>query len=169
MESTRRRGQRERAAAEVAALREQLHTANRRLVELDIRRENLERLAGPAAARAGAVQQWQTIAQTLPQVLESARTSDLQDAALAAASARGLQQRADEQRALVGALTNEQRIRAGLPPETALSEAVDRATARLTAPRPATVDAERDAAYDYDQTAELDRDRDADEERGRGR
>jgi len=164
----RRRGQRERAAAEAAGLRGQLETVHRTLIELDIKRDELDRLAGPERTRVGAVEQWQAMAPTLPQTLERARTSDLQDADLASTNARTLQQRADEAAAQVGALSTEQAIRAGLTETEAFGETVARATARLSAPAAEerfTADVE---AYGYDEAERLERDREAQDGQGRG-
>ncbi|MFE7194493.1 hypothetical protein, partial [Kitasatospora sp. NPDC057595] len=160
----RRRGPRERAAAEAAELRAQLEQANRRMVELDIQRDKLDRLAGPVGSRAGAAQQWQSTAQALPQMLAQARTSDQQDAALAAATARSLQQRAVQAQGRVGTLTDEQRIRAGLPAADSLTEQVQRTAARLSVATQARTSSEYDAAaYGYDQAQEWA----AEEDRGR--
>ncbi|MFF2751151.1 hypothetical protein ACFVVA_37145, partial [Kitasatospora sp. NPDC058048] len=144
---SRWRGPRERAAAEAAALRSQLEQVTRRLVELDIRRERLDRLAGPVPTRAGAVQQWETTARALPQMLTQARSSDLQDAELTQATVHALQQRAAEARASVETLAAEQQIRTELQPADSLTEGLQRTAARITAAADAR--REQDAAYEY--------------------
>jgi len=147
----RRRGPRERAAAEAAALRQQLEDATRRVVELDVQRDQLDQLAGPEATRAGAVQQWETLSQTLPQMLERAATSDLQDAARSASTAQDLRQRAAQISTAAGELATEIQVRAGLNDDQALSETVERATARLAA---VTVEEDQDQderSYGYDE------------------
>ncbi|MFI9366112.1 hypothetical protein ACIG5E_34435, partial [Kitasatospora sp. NPDC053057] len=150
---SRWRGPRERAAVEAAALRSQLEQVTRRLVELDIQRERLDRLAGPAPARAGAVQQWETTAQALPQMLAQARSSDLQDAALAQANVRALQQRAAEAQASAETLAAERQIRAEQRPADSLTEGLQRTAARISAAAgDARREHEQDAAYGYEYT-----------------
>ncbi|MFE3557334.1 MobF family relaxase [Streptomyces sp. NPDC059193] len=131
LESTpARRRDREARAAQASALREQLAAAQRQGVELDMARERLDRAAGPAVQHPGVMQQWRVMCEQLPQLRETARRSDIENAERSGAAMAALRERARQAAARRDELAAERDLRSALVPDEQREESRQREIAR---------------------------------------
>ncbi|MEU7095936.1 hypothetical protein [Kitasatospora aureofaciens] len=110
------RGQERRElVAEAGALRDYIDHTAPRLAELDSRRAVLEAAAGPEATRAAAYSEWLVMDRTLPQMLDTARDSDVAAAERERYRAERLEERAGALAEEYDQLATEDATRTALP------------------------------------------------------
>ncbi|MER6365850.1 hypothetical protein [Kitasatospora sp. NPDC001527] len=113
----------------VTQLSDYIENTGPRLAELDSRRIELERAAGPGATRESAYRDWLVMDRELPQMLDTARASDVQDAHKKHGEADRLTQWAEDRAEEYDQLETEAGTRRGLSPERGKAEDEERTTA----------------------------------------
>lgn len=122
----------------VAALTDYLDNTAPRLAELDARRIELERAAGPGHSRQAAYDEWQHMDRQLSELLETARCNDIADAERAMQEAERLQAWAADRAERYDEVITEQATRASFTPEQADTEKAERAAATQEAAQTAS-------------------------------
>ncbi|MFE7194494.1 hypothetical protein [Kitasatospora sp. NPDC057541] len=114
---------------EVNQLSDYMEKTGARLAELDSRRAELERAAGPVATRESAYRDWLVMDRELPQMVDTARRSDIEDAHQRHTDADRLTRWAEDRAEEYDRLETEAGTRRGLPPERGTAEEQERTTA----------------------------------------
>lgn len=162
--------ERGRLQVEADRLRTSLDTTPQRLAELDKQWSELEKAAGPAVTRHTAYTEWTTMERTLPQLRDTARTSDVGDAQRRADDADRMRGWAQDQAERHTGLDQEITLRAGMRPERAAQERAGRTRAAAeSAKANASGEDQHVGADEAEEAYNLGAEENASESLGRGR